>query len=400
MKLESRLAGLAENTRENFSWRPPIVFDLRSHDNREKLDELAKQNEVQRVVDNKYDIACDIFDMQNPHKGENGEEKASFAINFASSEEGEELTRRIYFPWDKTLITYPEEAMYRELKTFRYRNLLLPEEQAKINMARIAIVGLSVGSNIAEALAENGVGQAMSFYDYDTVGVPNLGRMAATMENVGETKASAVAKRISKIDPYINLTISEHGYNRDDEADLDAFAPTVIFDEVDHMPTAARVRMYAQKRHVPLLSVSDVDDSAVIEVRRHDLGINQQCYSGMVSDKVCSKLADDRIPKEKHDMIFVKSVGSDKLTTRFISSVMEIDKTIGGIPQLGSTALIGAGLAVKAVREISIGNPYPRSGMYTSRGNRVLRCPPRSSPLETLSTLRSFLKREKADTST
>lgn len=48
----------------------------------------------------------------------------------------------------------------------------------------------------------------------------------------------------------------------------------------------------------------------------------------------------------------MKIVGVRHITPRTLKSVMEIGATLGGLPQVGTTATAGATLATVAVREI------------------------------------------------
>lgn len=391
-ELESRLIQEANESSQKKRWQSPTIFNLSEGADREHLSELMNSGEVRDVFDASSSIAEDIFLMNHPDQKSNESEKQRYISQFVEQGIDNPLLRRVYYPWDSSLVTFPDESLYRELKTFRYRNLITDEEQQKINMGRIAICGLSVGSHIALALAENGIGNAMALYDFDDVSVPNLGRMHATMSDVGRNKADVAAMAVHKIDPYISLTVGRQGFSDNTSDELDDFNPTVVFDEVDHMPTAAKIRRYAQSRRRALLSVSDVDTNAVLDIRRHDTQAVKN-FSGWISDEVTEAMAKGELSDSEQDMVFVKSVGVDKLSFRLLQSVVEIDKSLGGIPQIGSTALVGAGLAAQATREILTGSRLPDSGMYTIRGGRVLKLKTKADLSEIRSTLVKFKNR-------
>src|SRR5262249_17989212 len=81
-----------------------------------------------------------------------------------------------YYPWlNAALRTVEPEALF-ELRTNRNRNLVTRSEQAVLRRARVAVAGLSVGSNIVSALVRHGIGNSFRLADHDELATSNLNR--------------------------------------------------------------------------------------------------------------------------------------------------------------------------------------------------------------------------------
>ena len=79
---------------------------------------------------------------------------------------------------------------------------------AKLQAARVAVVGLGgLGSNIAILLARMGISH-LHLIDFDKVDVSNLHRQQYFVEQVGLCKTEALASTLRKINPYIELKLS------------------------------------------------------------------------------------------------------------------------------------------------------------------------------------------------
>lgn len=75
----------------------------------------------------------------------------------------------------------------------------------RLRASRAAIAGLGgLGSNIAISLARAGVGE-LFLVDFDRVDLSNLNRQQYEIADIGRFKTDALAEKLARINPYINI---------------------------------------------------------------------------------------------------------------------------------------------------------------------------------------------------
>lgn len=81
--------------------------------------------------------------------------------------------------------------------------------QKKLEKAHVCICGLGgLGSHVAVILARLGVGH-LHLIDFDQVELSNIHRQNYTLEQIGMKKTQACKQNIERINPYIEITISD-----------------------------------------------------------------------------------------------------------------------------------------------------------------------------------------------
>lgn len=353
-RLVDRVEG-GETTR----WSSPEIFDLTNDEDTQTLDERIARGDVKQVYDTIDVIANDLFELRYPDRTHSNDDRDEFVHNICT--QGDKFGVWVRYPWSAELVHFPHPQDYHELRTYRFRELLSQEEICKLQMARIAVFGMSVGSNVAIALARNGVGGAIAIGDMDMPVISNIGRANIDMRDVLNDKVDATAKNISYIDPFIEQAHFHDGAHDGMLNELTAFGPDLISDEVDDMRASALLRTYSAQHHLPYVTVSDVDDAAVLEVCRHDTG-KSPLYASHLRDAIANTLMHGDMSDAQETNLFARTIGCQHITPRLVESVMGIAKTVSGIPQLGSTALASAGLAVVADREILLGKTNVQTG--------------------------------------
>ncbi|MBE7323609.1 ThiF family adenylyltransferase [Nocardioides sp. Y6] len=294
----------------------------------------------------------------------------------------------VHLPWARRLVTYPSRDLHRLVRTFRNRNLVTPREQAAAGAGRIAVFGLSVGSNVVDQLAQDGVGAAFLLCDGDTVDPTNLNRLRSTMAAVGLPKVTVAAQKLSEVDPWIEQRHLRGCFTAREVGALEEFGPDVVFDEVDDLGTKALLRLEAARLRVPLLMVSDLGETSVVDVERHDLGAVAP-FNGRVSARLFDQILAGDLTERERRVALVRVAGARHLRTRLLASALEVGRSLGGMPQLGSTAASGGALASVAVRAVLAGERLA-SGTYSSSSRRVLRLGSQASVRETLSAVRGL----------
>lgn len=106
------------------------------------------------------------------------------------------------------------------------------EHQARLKQLRVALIGLGgIGSNVAVALAELGVG-ALTAIDFDNVELSNLNRQVLySTPEVGEPKATVAQRRMKAFNPEVNFRAISGRINSADDVRsfLDIAEPDVVF---------------------------------------------------------------------------------------------------------------------------------------------------------------------------
>ena len=342
-------------------WSQPEVLSADELKAANRINEIIRLDKHLRVYDSIELIASDLFTLEHPNLARSD----SYREDFISSiiRQGDEFGVWVYYPWSSELVHFPKPDDYHRLRTYRFRDLLSKEDIQHLRTARIAMFGMSVGGNIILELVQNGIGGSLAIGDCAEVNIPNFGRAEFDMRDLGSSKLDSIAKSISYVDPFIQQQHFLQGINEESIANLAAFHPDIIGDEVDHMPSSALLRKFSSHNKLPYITASDVHDAVVLEVCRHDLG-NSPLYASTIRDATADELIAGRLSITQQESLFAQSVGYRNLTPQIIKSGMEIGKTLSGIPQLGSTASASAGIATIAYREILLGNQQLKTKIY------------------------------------
>lgn len=132
------------------------------------------------------------------------------------------------------------------------------EAQEKLKLSNVLIVGCGgIGCALAELLARAGVGK-ISLIDADSIEVSNLQRqMAYTPADLGFYKADVLAKRLTQINPYIQV---QSIVAKLDATNADTFISSqdLVLDGCDNFSTRYLVNQICQQYGVPLISASAI----------------------------------------------------------------------------------------------------------------------------------------------
>jgi len=258
-----------------------------------------------------------------------------------------------YYPWNNTLVKCVKEEDYFRLKTNRNRNLIKKDEQKILYDYKIAVFGMSVGSNIAITLAQAGISKNMVIADFDNLDTTNMNRILAGVHQIGLNKAVIAARKMYEDNPYANVTVLEKGIATEllekllKEKKIDC-----IVEEIDDMVMKIETRKLAIKHKVPVLMITDNGDRAVLHIERYDLGYKKifekdTRYWGQ-------KIKKCRTPKDFADIVINNIVGGkSKVDPRMMDSVMKVfQKKFVSWPQLGTAALLGSVAVTYAIKMI------------------------------------------------
>jgi hypothetical protein len=262
----------------------------------------------------------------------------------------------VYFPWSGVLLHTLREEDYHKLRSNRNQNLITSEEQSKIALFAVAVVGLSVGSNIAVNLAYLGVNR-FKLCDFDVLETTNLNRVRGHIDQVGEQKIAVASQQIYEINPYAHIQHYVEGLS---DSNLDDFImdTNLIFEIIDDFKMKIKLRFRAREQRIPVVMMTNLGDSVLIDVERYDVDSSTQIFNGLIGN-IGEEILEKEITKEDEKRYAVQIVGRDNVPPRALASLPEIGKTLVGRPQLMTTVSVSGGLAGYVARKIALGEHVP-----------------------------------------
>lgn len=259
----------------------------------------------------------------------------------------------VYYPWNNSIVKCIKHEDYFRLKTNRNQDLIMYQEQKKLYDFKVAVLGMSVGSNIAFALTQAGISRKIVVADFDVLDTTNLNRMMAGVHQVGLNKAVIAARRIYEDNPYAEVTLLSDGISKDVlEGLLVNREIECIVEEIDNIGLKIEIRRLAMKYNVPVLMITDNGDGVVLHVERYDLGHNKifesdtEYWKERITEPLTMAKAGDII---MHDIVG----GPEKVDPKMLASVERVlKKELVSWSQLGSAAILGGVVTTIAIKRI------------------------------------------------
>lgn len=148
--------------------------------------------------------------------------------------------------------------------------------QEKLKASRVLIVGLGgLGCAVSQYLASGGVGH-LTLVDFDTVSLSNLQRQILhTDENIGEPKVISAKKRLSALNPHIQIEVIHKKLTDSEWAELIPNVDVVV-DCTDNVEIRNLLNLHCFKFSHPLVSGSAIRFEGQICVFRYQP--NEPCY--------------------------------------------------------------------------------------------------------------------------
>ena len=150
------------------------------------------------------------------------------------------------------------------------------------------------------------------------------------------------------------------------------------------------LRRFARKTRTPIVMATDLGDKSIIDIERYDVH-DPEPFGGRINKKELELLESETLSAEQKQRMMIKIVGIRNITPRLLDSTMKIDETLGGLPQLGTTAAACGELAAVAVREILLGRKM-NSDRYVSSPKRILHMQHQTTFAEAAKTVIAFSK--------
>ncbi|PIR74756.1 MAG: hypothetical protein COU35_00790 [Candidatus Magasanikbacteria bacterium CG10_big_fil_rev_8_21_14_0_10_47_10] len=267
----------------------------------------------------------------------------------------------VFYPWNNHLVKTVRAEDYFRLKTNRNQDLITATEQKKLARFRVAVLGMSVGSNIAFVLTQAGISREIILADFDELDTTNLNRIFGGAHQIGLNKTFLAARRIYEDNPFAKVTLLPKGVNEKNlESLLKQKKVDCLVDEIDNIPVKITIRQLAMKYKVPVLMITDNGDGIVLHIERYDLGYKKIFHNNLRYWQKKLQVFEKEKGGEKKiagGIIMDDIVGGAHLVDpNMLASVKKVlNRKLVSWSQLGSAAMLGGVYITYALKQIILG---------------------------------------------
>nr|WP_194827292.1 ThiF family adenylyltransferase [Nocardia sp. XZ_19_231] len=359
----------------------PVLLDASSPKGLRDLEALAASSSVSAVHDTIEDQLDELIRCEEPAVAHS---TGSLAASRRRICGGNPLWRWgtwVFYPWNGRLVhVLPREGFLR-VRTDRNRNKIDRAQQRDLRERRIGVVGLSVGNSAAVTLAMEGVGGSFRLADFDTVGLSNLNRLRAGVDDLGVSKAVLAARQMFEIDPYLDIEVFTDGLTEESIGPFfDGVGGThpldLVVEECDTVWAKVAAREYARRRAVPVLM--DANDRGLLDVERFDREPHRPLFHGRTGGSTSSDVA--RMNRGERLSFLLAVVDEPRLSPAMRDAVGEIGRSLSSWPQLASGVMLGGALVADTARRILLGELIPSGRTYVDLDELIPAIGPRSAP--------------------
>jgi len=322
----------------------------------------AKNLEAHVFVDAFSKQIKELFLINNPQRAEENKDKVYRSGEFNKyARHKKNAYVYVYYPWNRYLVKTVRAKDYFLLKTNRNRDLITADEQEKLAKYRVAVLGMSVGSNIAFVLTQAGISREITLADFDDLDTTNLNRIFGGAHQIGLNKSVLAARRIHEDNPFAKVKILPKGVSEKNlHSLLSRKKIDCIVEEIDAIPLKITIRQLAMKYKVPVLMVTDNGDGIVLHVERYDLGYRKIFHKDIrYWQKKLKTFGKEKGGDKKivGGIIMDNIVGGAHLVDpKMLASVKKVlNSELVSWSQLGSAAMLGGVYATYALKQIILG---------------------------------------------
>lgn len=343
------------------------------------LNEL-KGHKIWKLKDIYKSQLTELFEIQNASLvgTPDFESKLTEFIAERSAPNPELRGNYVYYPWSGLLLHMINAEELNILRTNRTNNLITREEQVKLGNFSAGVAGLSFGNGIALSLVYSGAANSIKIADRDIFETTNLNRVRVGLPSVNEPKTAVTAREIYEINPYANLSVLTDGLT---DENLESFINgdtklNVVFDVVDNFAMKVKLRLAARQAKVPVVMLTSLEDSILVDVERFDLDPSAEIFHGLLGDATHDLLTKEMTEQDKARYAMA-IVGPEHVSYRNLLSLSNIGRSLVSRPHLYGTVSIVCGLASYIVKRIALGEDMPSMRKHV-KFNEVLGVLPNS----------------------
>lgn len=326
-----------------------------------------KHRHPELFIDDQIELALsELFDIEYPARKDNKTQEEVMAYGRKKTRDNpKEWGEWVYYPWLNRVVHFPPKQEYRALRTSRNRNLITAEEQKKLYDATVLITGLSVGSNVVEALVSQGVGGTLILIDMDIIEPSNLNRIRSPYHHVGLHKVEAVSRKVWEIDPYIKIQDYREGLTAENlQSMLKKHSIDLVVDEMDELRMKVVLREAAKRHSVPVIMAADDGDNSLIDIERYDQDTTLELFNGRIPADVIDRVRHEKLPRREQGMVIGKHfIGAEHIPLRMYQSLGEVGTSLPSWPQLGGAAALSGVVLTYVARKILLQEKI-RSGRH------------------------------------
>ncbi len=338
----------------------PII--LHENEYTEEDLEKLKQGKVWKFKDIFESQLTELFEIDNAHligKDEYQGKLENFLKEYMQAN-AELKGDYVYYPWSGLLVHLIGQKDLHTLRTNRTNNLITREEQEVLSKFTCGVAGLSFGNGIALSLVYSGASSIIKIADTDIFETTNLNRVRVGLSSVNEPKTVVTVREIYEINPYAIVDVFDQGLT---EENLDDFINgtnklNAVFDVVDDFSMKVRIRLAAKKAQIPVIMLTSLEDSILVDVERFDLDPDADIFHGLLGS-VTDDLLNKRMTEEDKARYAMAIVGPETVSYRNLLSLSNIGKSLVSRPHLYGTVSIVCGLAAYIVKRIALGEEMP-----------------------------------------
>jgi hypothetical protein len=235
----------------------------------------------------------------------------------------------MYFPIRNKCIQILPKTDFIELRTCRNRLKINRNEQLDLSKKSIAVIGLSAGNAVVNALIAERICGRIILFDFDNCELSNLNRLNAGIFDLGLNKCIISANSILEKDPYIDVEIHVSGFiNSKEHADIIESVDLVV-DECDSFDIKIVLRELSRNFRKPLLM--HTSERGITDIERYDLIKDLPIFHGLLNGV-------DLNDKSK---VLMAIINPQIVSERMLHSFSELGKSLKSWPQLATEVFSG-----------------------------------------------------------
>lgn len=257
----------------------------------------------------------------------------------------------MYFPLRRKCIQILPKSDFIELRTSRNRLKITREEQLDLSKKSIAVVGLSAGNAVANALVSERICGRLILFDFDTCELSNLNRLNAGIFELGLSKCVIAANSLLERDPYIEIEIYEEGFKNSIEHSAVIEKVDVVIDECDSFEIKILLRHLSKQYQKPLLM--HTSERGITDIERFDVSDEIPIFHGLL----------EGIDLEDKSKVLLSIINPGIVSERMITSFSELGKSLRSWPQL-ATEVFAGGANLAGIARMILLNQKVKGGRY------------------------------------
>jgi hypothetical protein len=257
----------------------------------------------------------------------------------------------MFYPKRKTYIQLLPKSDFIELRTCRNRLKITRDEQLELSKKSIAVIGLSAGNAVANALVTERICGRIVLFDFDKCELSNLNRLNAGLFDLGLNKCIITANSILERDPYMQVEIHENGFINSEDHSAIIESVDLVIDECDSFDVKIILRELAKRFCKPLLM--HTSERGITDIERYDRTEDLPIFHGLLNG----------IDISDKGQVLMAIINPQIVSDRMLASFNELGKSLKSWPQLATEVFAGGANLAGVARMIFL-NQKVQGGRY------------------------------------